>query len=111
MWFDASETTDMAVNRHIVGRVGKDHLGQFAVHESSNRQWIEGVSADESMWPKLPYISKPAARSAVIVRKPVFLGIAGFFEIKPIDECIDLGNREAGDAEGCQISRVRWSPR
>ena len=50
----APEPADIALDRHVVGRVGEDHLGRLAVHQRGNDVAIEGIcrrSADAAQQP------------------------------------------------------------
>ena len=89
----------MAVDRHVVGRVGEDHLGLLAVHQGCHDMAVERVAADQPVRPKLPDIARPAARWAVADGKQVVRGIAGLFRSQPFDQAVDLGDREAGHAD------------
>ena len=93
---DRAGAADMAVDRHIVGRVGKNHFCPLAIHQRCHDIAIECAAADQSMLPKLPDIARPATRWAVCRWKQVVCRIAGLFRIEPFDQAVDLGDREAG---------------
>ena len=88
----------MAVDRHVVGRVGEDHPRLLAVHQQPDDVRVERVAADQPVRPELPDIARPAARRPGL-GQPVVLGIAGLLRRQPLDQAVDLRDREAGDAD------------
>jgi hypothetical protein len=51
-----------AINRHIVGRVGKDHSSALLAHQGYEVGWVEGIAAQNEILPKEPQISGFADR-------------------------------------------------
>ena len=47
----------MAVDFHVVGRVGKDHRGVFLAHQRRERQSIEGAAAQQPIATEEPGIA------------------------------------------------------
>ena len=86
---------------HVVGRIGEDHLRLLAVHQSVDHIGIERVAADQPVRSQPPDIAEPAAgRDAIRIGEPVVgSGSPGFLRRKALDETIDLGDGEAGDAD------------
>ena len=47
----------MTVDRHVVGRVGKDHFGLLFAHQRGEVGGVEGTAAQDAMVPEEPQIS------------------------------------------------------
>ena len=102
---DLAEPTDIAIDRDVVRRVGEDHFGLLAVHQGRDVSWIERVAADEPMWPEPPDVARAAARSGTSPdQEDVLCRIARLLGRQAFDQLVDLGDREAGDAESNSIS-------
>src|SRR5215207_5714864 len=54
-----AETTDMAVNRHVVGRVGEDQIGLFSLQEILEACRLTGIAAQQPMPAQYPQVSRP----------------------------------------------------
>jgi hypothetical protein len=46
---DCSLAANIAINRNIVRRIGKDHLSLFTRHQRCDQSRIPGVAANEAM--------------------------------------------------------------
>ena len=53
----AAETRDMPVDRHVIGRVREEHVGNFAVHEQRDIFTVPCVAAEKAMAAELPYVT------------------------------------------------------
>ena len=97
---DLAEPADVAVDRDIVGRVGEDHLGLLAVHQGGDDFGIERVAADEPVRSEPPQVARPTARrDPVGIRQLIVRRIARLFRRQALHQLVDLGDREAGDAD------------
>jgi hypothetical protein len=90
----------MTIDGHVVGRVGKNEIGRFALHQCICGFALASVAADEAMPSKQPQLARSthrgiaaAKRRDMVLRlcRPCGSTLAGFVE----DE-IDLSEREAG---------------
>ena len=54
---DRAEAAGMTVDRHVVGRVGKDHCGTFFAHQRGEGRRIEGIAAQDAVGTEDPIIS------------------------------------------------------
>ena len=95
---DPARAADVAVDLHVVGRIGEDHPRLLAVHQPTDDVGVERVAADQPVRPELPDIARPAARRPGL-GQPVVLGIAGLLRRQPLDQAVDLRDREAGHAD------------
>ena len=73
----------MAVDRHVVGRIGEDHLRPLAVHQRRDDVRLERVAADQPVRPELPEIARPAARRPALGQQ-VVIGFAWLLRRKPL---------------------------
>ena len=97
---DPAGAADVAVDRHVVGRVGEDHLRALVAEQPVVGRGLEGVAADHPMRAEVPDIADLGdRRSCRDLRQPIVAGIAGLFRIEAGDQAVDLGDGEAGDAE------------
>ena len=48
---------------------------------------------------QLPDVARPAAGFSIILRQPVLFRVAGLLRLQPIDQAVDLGDREACQAD------------
>jgi hypothetical protein len=98
---DRAEAARVALDRHIVGRVGEDHGGPFLAHQRREGFRIEGTAAQDSMAAEEPQIPDLADRRLGrdlghgISRVVILLGHV----IERGDPQIDLGHLEAGHLE------------
>src|SRR5262249_32557974 len=95
---DRAAAADMTLYRHVVGRVREDHLRLLALHKRRNSIWIESVAADQPVGSQRPDVAPPA-QSRSFLRDTIILGIARLLWDQPLDEVVNLGDREAGEAD------------
>jgi hypothetical protein len=88
----------MAIDGHVVGRVGEDHLRPLTVHQGRDRGAVERAAADQPMRTKLPKVADAAAHRSR-GRDHVLFGRSRVLRLEPFDEAVDLGDRETGDAD------------
>lgn len=60
---DASRAADMAVDRHIVGQVGKDEVDALVTQQPRVILAIARIAAQQAVAPALPHIPAPADRT------------------------------------------------
>src|SRR5688500_15684125 len=53
-----AQTADVAVNRHVIGRVGKDQIRPLISQKGADRLSASRVPADEPMTPEEPHIAE-----------------------------------------------------
>jgi len=98
---DRAEPAHIAVDFHVVRRVGKGRRGVFLAHQRREGQSIEGAAAQQPMVAKEPEIAQLADRRpgrdfrCGIGRVVTLLGHV----IERGDPQVDLGRHEAGDLE------------
>ena len=88
----------MAFDRHIVGRIGEDHVRHIALHQLTQRRIAQSIAAHDPMWTDLPDISNAGDRLAVwqVTFEAVIL--IGFRALIG-EENVDLGRLEPGECE------------
>jgi hypothetical protein len=98
---DCAEATRMTVDRHVVGRVGKDHFGAFLAHQRREVGRVEGIAAQNAMPAEEPHISNLAERRP---RRKFGNGIGrvvGLFGrvIERCDAQVDLAHLKTGELD------------
>lgn len=95
-----SSTTHVAIDAHIIGGIGEDHLGDIAVHQRLHRPHVERVAADKPVRPETIDVARPATpQCRRAIGQDFFCGIARLLRRQALDQAVDLGDREAGDVE------------
>lgn len=51
------------------------------------------------MWAQLPDVARTAAGLRAIGRQPVLFRVAGLLRLQPVDQAVELGDREACQAD------------
>src|SRR5205807_8809098 len=64
-----TKPTDMALNRKVKGRVGKDEICDLAFHEDGEAAPLERIATQHPVASELPEIADPADRSLLQGRK------------------------------------------
>ena len=54
---NAARAADVAVDRDIVGRVGKEQVGAFIAEKRLVRSLVASVAADQPMTPRSPHVA------------------------------------------------------
>lgn len=96
---DRARPTDMAVDRHVIGRVGKDHSRRRPVHQCIDRTRIAQVAAKEPVMPEAPEITGPCHGAVFEHRKGLVGGISRLFRPALTDKEVDLAGIEADHAK------------
>ena len=88
----------MAVDLHIIGRVGEDHASLLASHQQVHHLRIQGVAADQPVCAEVPNIAQadPLSRS---VWQDVVLGITRLFRREAFDQSVDFRDLKTYDAD------------
>jgi len=92
---DGAEPANVAVDLHVVGRIGEHHLGAVAIKQKRVGRGIHRIATDETVTPDPPDIAgardgRPQGGSRHGVRRVIVrLGTA--------KQEVDLGHFEAGD--------------
>jgi len=88
-----AQATDVPVHRHIVWRVGEDHLRFPLIKETAIDFGVRGIAADQRMITELPHVADTADDRSLFVdlNGLFFLLLAGF---QPVEQSLDLGDIE-----------------
>ena len=97
----APEPADVAVDRHVVGRIGEDEVGPRPVHQRLEVDLAARVAAQQAMAAEPPEIAVARDRRAgcegnCIVRP---IGTVGIRLARLVDDEVDLGQAEAGQLD------------
>src|SRR5947207_12965212 len=91
----------MAVDRHVVRRIGKYSLRLLAAHEPFERSNVSGITAEEPMRTELPQITHLRDGRAVHHKRRHFVGrIMPLLPLALLNDKINLRGIEAGDLDG-----------
>src|SRR6202162_1486017 len=91
---DGAETAGMAVNRHVVGRVGEAPRGPLAAHQRHIRTLLDRAAAVDAMRPQSPEIARAAYRQTGLWSGHFIVVV--WLRGDPLDQQIDIGNVEPG---------------
>jgi hypothetical protein len=96
---DAAEAAHMAINRHVIGWVGKDEVGRLSIEQPGKIVGISGITAQQPVPPKFPDVALPGYRIAAQDRNFVFRLIAsvGRALANIVEQEIDFRERKAGE--------------
>ena len=96
-----AEPADVAIDRHVVGRIGEDRVDPGALEQGGVDAGVLGIAADQPMPLQLPDVARPRDGDGrrlddlVLGRiQGIGRGLAGF-----VDDDVDLADREAGQIE------------
>ena len=108
---DLAGVPDMAVDRHVVGRIGEHHPGLSRpsirtvdhLRDRAHRRRSDGGG------PSCQTSPGAHARAALSSGRTSSAGSPGSSGASAVDEAVDLGNREAGDADDRSRDRLSSS--
>jgi hypothetical protein len=86
----------MAIDRHVVGRIGEDQVGALCAHQPCDIICGARITAQQPVFPELPEITGPGHRIIGQLRDTILRTI-GCCLCRLVDGQIDLGQREAGE--------------
>lgn len=90
----------MTVDAHVIRRVGEYHLGALDAEQRVMGGSRQRIATDQPVRAKQPDIARPADRaSRGLRRRKVIGGIARLLRLQPVDQAVDLGDREADHPE------------
>ena len=93
---DRAEASDMAIDRDIVGRVGKYNPGLLAIHQLDVSGLVAGIGANQAVLAELPEIAEPGDGLALRCRHHV-TGVGLCRHRWPIDQQIDFCRLKSSD--------------
>ena len=91
-----AKAADMAVDGHVIGRVGEDQLRLVLSQKGSIDIRIGGIAADQPVFSNLPDIANLCDGRSGINERDVFFRNIRCIRLQFTDENIDLGGLEAG---------------
>jgi hypothetical protein len=100
---DPAKPRDMAVDRHVVGRVGEDEIRPFIPHQHGEDGPVPGIPADQAMAAEAPHVAGPrdgGRRIAGCKGDVLRLGrtVRGAL-MSLLENDVDLGGGEAGELD------------
>jgi hypothetical protein len=92
-----SEAARVAVDAHVIRRIGEHQIGLLPLHERGIGAWVEGVSAQHAVLAQQPQITRARYRRPLRYRGKV---IRSVFRLarrsQAFDPEVDLAHLEAG---------------
>ena len=90
---DAAQARNVAINLHVIRRVGKNEFGLVVIHQQLVSRGIGGITADQDVLSKHPDITQTAdRRSARLLGHLVFRLLT--FIPDTLEDDVDLGGLE-----------------
>ena len=93
---DRAKPADMAIDRHIVWRIGKDHGGPVLLHQDTIGRYVESAAAMDPVATEEPGVTRPGYGRPGPDRQRHIVGIGFRRRRGPFDQEIDLGHVETG---------------
>ena len=93
---DRAEPADMAVDRHIVRRIGEDHGGPGLLHQDAIGRLVESAAAMNPVATEEPGVARPGYRRPGPDCQRHIVRIGFRRRRGPFDQEIDLGHIETG---------------